>query len=723
MSTLRGISRRNFMRLSLLTSAAFLASCAKAPEPTQAPAGEATEVPVAAVTEAPAAPAAAATEAPASASGAEGMGAHLYGKLEGPTIIRDTSRYPTTFAEAPELAELVQEGKLPPLAERLPDPEDLLVIDPLHEIGEYGGSLHWAFTGVGDGENINRWVTVDKLLFVNYDATEVIPSVAKDWEISEDGREITLYLRKGMKWSDGHPFTADDIIFWWDDIHLNKELNPVPTIFMQVQGELGTVEKVDDYTVVFKFPHPYPLFLEVLSGNAPVGNGLATGGATGGGYVPAHYVKQFHKDYLSEEELEAKVKEGGFDSWRDMLINQCNWRLNPELPVLGPWKVVSPYNTPTAIFERNPYFWAVDTAGNQLPYVDRLVLELAETLEVLNLRAIAGEYDLAHRHLILANLPVFLREQEKGNYTVRLDKGDFGSDVCMYFNQSYEADPEIAKWFRNRDFRRALSLAIDRDQLNEVFWLGMGTPGNATVSEAHPHYPGPGVKELWATFDPDKANEMLDAIGLDKKDAEGFRLRSDGQGRLRLDIYTHAATWMDQTGVMEMVAEQWRRGIGIDAQVKETEYSLMETMTQANEVMIHVRDGVLYDSIFTTPDNMLPLVPTNYMGPLIGRWYATNGEEGMEPDWDPDLLKAMELYRSAAALTAEERIDVGKELMRLAADNVWQIGTVGYSPAVMGIRLVKNYLGNVPERNSMIRAARFPGASHPATYYIKKEQN
>jgi peptide/nickel transport system substrate-binding protein len=718
------------LSLAVTSSAALMTACAKAPEPTQAPATAAPAAPAAtqppaaaAPTTAPkAAPTTAPTVAPTAAA-EQGLGAQLYGKLEGPTIIRDAAQFPKAFAEAPSLAQLVKDGKLPPVADRLPAPEDLMVVKPVHETGKYGGTLRWGFTGPGDGENPNRWVAVDKLLFVKYDATEIIPSVAKDWKISEDGKVITLYLRKGMKWSDGEPFTANDIMFWWTDMHLNKELAPIPTLFMRVKGELGDVAKIDDYTVEFRFPHPYPLFLEVLSGNAPVGNGFALGGATGGGYVPAHYAKLFHKDYVPEAELAAKMKEGGFDSWVVMMGNKLNWRLNPELPVLTPWKCVSPMNTPTFIAERNPYFWAVDSEGNQLPYVDKIQMELAETLEVLNLRAIAGEYDLAHRHLVLTNLPTFIKEQNKGNYTVRLDKGDFGSDVSLYINHSYAADPEIAKWFHNRDFRRALSLGIDRDQLNEVFWLGMGTPGNATVSEAHPHYPGPGVKQLWATLELAKANQMLDAIGLDKKDAEGFRLRTDGKGRLRLDIYSISALWMDMPGVLEMIVEQWRKGIGIDAEVKPTEANLMATMTSANEVMIHVRDGVLYDSIFTTPGNILPVEPTNQMGPLIGRWYSTNGAEGVKPEWDPELLKAMDLYRSAASVSAAERIEIGKELMRLAADNVWQIGTVGYSPAVLGIRLVKNYLGNVPERLSMIRACRFPGASWTPTYYFKELPN
>ena len=170
-----------------------------------------------------------------------------------------------------------------------------------------------------------------------------------------------------------------------------------------------------------------------------------------------------------------KAKAAGFDGWVSYIRNRTNWALNTELPTLGPWKTVSPINTPNWNMERNPYYWAVDTAGNQLPYIDRITMALAENLEVLNLRAVAGEYDLQERHISLPKLPVFIENQKKGGYSVHLDTSQSGADAAMLVNTAYEADPEVSKWLKNRDFRRAISMGFDRDQINEAFWLGIGT--------------------------------------------------------------------------------------------------------------------------------------------------------------------------------------------------------------------------------------------------------
>ena len=191
----------------------------------------------------------------------------------------------------------------------------------------------------------------------------------------------------------------------------------------------------------------------------------------------------------------------------------------------------------------------MDTAGNQLPYIDKVVLTLAENLEVINLRAIAGEYDFQARHLDLGKLPVFIENQQKGGYKLHLDPGDYGGDMIIKFNLSYEADPEIAKWMNTADFRRALALGIDRDQINETFWLGTGTPSSVVPVDSNKYNPGPEYRKLWATLDVKKANEMLDKIGLAKKDAEGYRLRTDGKGRLRIEIMTLGGQFLQFTQI------------------------------------------------------------------------------------------------------------------------------------------------------------------------------
>ena len=273
--------------------------------------------------------------------------------------------------------------------------------------------------------------------------------------------------------------------------------------------------------------------------------------------------------------------------------------------MLSPWKTVTPINTPTWTLERNPYSVFVDTAGNQLPYIDKVVLTLAENLEVLNLRAIAGEYDYASRHVDLGKLPVFIENQQKGNYKVHLDPGDY-CDLIIKFNLNYDADPEIAKWFNTADFRRALSLGIDRDQINETFWLGTGTPGSVVPVDSNKYNPGPQYRKLWATLDVKKANEMLDKIGLAKKDAEGYRLRTDGKGRLRIEIMTLGGQFVQYTQISEMIREQWKK-IGIDLQVQEVERSLALKRTAANEQQLGAWNNDGSEHLFTFPTPRVPL--------------------------------------------------------------------------------------------------------------------
>ncbi|MBI4734700.1 MAG: ABC transporter substrate-binding protein, partial [candidate division NC10 bacterium] len=503
--------------------------------------------------------------------------------------------------------------------------------------------------------------------------------------------------------------------------YLNKDLQPTPNPDFMVNGKPGTLRKRDDYTVVFEFPDPNYLFVDILAGSTAMGGGQATQqhfNRTMGAYMPGHYLKQFHSKYVSREEVDRKAKAAGFDGWVSYIKNRWDWRLNPELPVLGPWKTVSPINTPNWALERNPYYYGVDTQGNQLPYIDRISMTLAENLEVLNLRAIAGQYDLQERHTGLAKLPVFLENRGKGNYDVRLDPALNGSDATLQTNQAYEADPEVAKWLQTRDFRRALSLGIERDQLNETFWLGVGTPGSVAPAESLPYSPGPEWRKKWSTHNPKQANELLDKIGLSKKDGEGYRLRTDGKGRLRLELLTAAGAFIPHTQIAEMIKEQWKK-IGIQADVKEVERSLFFTKIKGNEhqISIWLNDGS--EVLYLFPRHALPVDPVEAMlGHPIADWYASGGAKGKEPK-DPELKKALELFRTAAGKKTQERYKIAQEIWKIMVDNQFSIGTVGQSPAAMGVRIVSKKLGNIPSRQVNAQHARTPCSSHPATFYYK----
>jgi peptide/nickel transport system substrate-binding protein len=543
-----------------------------------------------------------------------------------------------------------------------------------------------------------------------------VPHLAKGWEVTPDGMTWTIFLRKGTKWSDGQPFTAADIMFWYEDLYMNEELNPSRASWMAVKGKQGTVQMVDETTVRFKFEAPYYSFLEEIASLGVAGH-FTRGGEAMGLYAPKHYSKQFHPKYADKAQIEAKAKEAKFDSWALYFKNRNNPKLNVECPTLAPWRPTTPINTPQMQMERNPYYFAVDSDGNQLPYIDKLTFGLAENLEVLNLRAVAGEFDLQVRHIDIAKVPVFKQNQQKGNYSIKFWQWQHGTDAGFFVNQNFDADPEIRKWLTNKDFRIALSLGMDRNQLNEVFWLGLGDPGGVAPGPLSPFYLGPEARKKHSTFDPKTANEMLDKLGLDKKDGEGFRLRADGKGRLVIEVVTVGAAFVNWTGIAQMVAEQWAKSIGIKANVQQLERSLMSTRLENNELQIRVWSNDGSDNPFTYPDHIVAIKPGSAMGPMHGKWWQSGGKVGVKPEGE--LLKQLELIEEGKSVPADKRIALGKQILELAVENVWVIGTVGVSPALLGVVIQSNKMGNVPESIPGSTPGQTPGHARPTTFYFK----
>ena len=643
----------------------------------------------------------------------------LVGKLENPTIVTDPAQWPKKFGEAPALAELVKAGKLPPVEQRLP--QEPMVIKPLRSVGKYGGTWRRGFLGPGDSENGNRVRASDKLLFWDVNGTHIVPNVAKGWETSADGRRTTLFLRKGMKWSDGAPFTADDFMFWYEDMYQNKDLIKSPAPELSANGKPGRVIKVDETTVLFEFDDPHFLFASQLAGDTQVGGGqsrLQSEERELGLYAPAHYLKQFLPKYSSVDSLNEKAKAAGFDNWAQVFKIKSDWRLNPDVPTISAWRMVQPINSQAWVLERNAYFWATDTEGNQLPYLDKVQLTLAENPEVINLRAIAGEYDYMERFIDLAKLPVLLENAARGHYKVHLDPGFNGSDSELKFNFAYRLDPEIQKWFANLEFRRALALGIDREQINEAFFLGLGVTGTPIPADIIPESPGKDWHQRWATLDVAKANAMLDAIGLKKKDAEGFRVRTDNGERLRLQIdvaQTLSPTWPQQA---EMIIQQWR-AIGIWADMRLFERSLFYTRVRndQNQIVLWSNNGSESLYLYTIP--VLPIDPqSSFGGAAYAQWYASNGAAGIKPT-DPELLKGFELLRSAVSQPEERRVQIAQEIWKLLVDQVWSIGMVGQSPAYMGTRVVNERLENVPARTCVSQHCRTPWSGHPEQWYFR----
>jgi len=301
---------------------------------------------------------------------------------------------------------------------------------------------------------------------------------------------------------------------------------------------------------------------------------------------------------------------------------------------------------------------------------------------------------------------------------VHLDPALNGSDANLQINHAYDADPEIAKWLQTRDFRRALSLGIDRDQLNETFWLGVGTAGSVAPAESVPYSPGPEWRKKWSSYNSKQANEFLDRLGLTKKDNEGYRLRTDGKGGIRLELLTAAGSFIPHTQICEMIREQWKK-IGIAANVKEVERNLFYTRIINNEQQISIWGNDGTEVLYLYPRHALPVEPVEaLLGTPIARWYASGGTQGKEPK-DPQLKKALELFRSAAGKKPQERYTIAQEIWKIIVDEQISIGTVGQSPAVMGVRIVSKKLGNIPAREVNAQHARTPCSSHPTTFYFK----
>lgn len=647
------------------------------------------------------------------------MGSALIGTLEGPTVIDDESMWPSSFSEAPQFADLVAAGELPPVAERIG--EDPLVIEPVHEIGQYGGVWRRGFSGPADKWNGYRCCTgTDHVLYWDYTGSTPRPNIAKGWEASADGMSFTLHLRKGMKWSDGEPFTADDFVFWFDHMHNNEELIPVKTSYFQTESGAGTLEKVDDYTVKITFPDPYYLFIDVLAGATHLGGHAYQGPAARGMFAPAHYMRQFHPDFVSQDDLDQMVADEDLDNWVTLFKQKNDWALNPDLPVVTPWKTVIPITDPTWVLERNPYSVWVDTEGNQLPYIDKVIFTVFENLEVHNLRAVAGEYDMQARHVDIQKVPVFLENEEAGQYKLYLDPGDYGSDMQVKINKSFEDDPEIGDLLRNVDFRRALSLGVDRAQISETFFLGIAPPRSVAPVESNECYPGKEYELKWHTFDPDQASALLDGLGYTDKNANGIRMRKDGNGPLTLEITTLGGQFVQYTQIMEAIKGQWE-DIGVGLDVKEVERSLAGQIYRANQHQLAAWNNDGSEHMFTFPGHIFPFAQGSSGGTLLGLWFQSNGEDGMEPQ--PYLKKIMENWRKGFGVPRDERIALCKEVWQLAVDNVNNIGIVGPGPASMGVRIAKTDMGNIPSRHYNSPDGKTPGISRPVTFFWKSAEN
>jgi peptide/nickel transport system substrate-binding protein len=397
-------------------------------------------------------------------------------------------------------------------------------------------------------------------------------------------------------------------------------------------------------------------------------------------------------------------------------LNRNNFYLNPDLPVLSPWNTVQPANGQTWLLERNPYSVWVDTEGNQLPYIDSISHDRVPNNETLNLQAASGQYDLQDRHLDLTKLTVFVQGQKKSGYTIHLDFS-VSCDMALRVNLTYSQDQEIGDWLRTADFRRALSLGIDRQAINQTFFQGLGTPSSIVPGSDNPYFPGESYRNLWDKHDPVKANQLLDGLGLTKKDSNGNRLRKDGTGPLQIEILATSGGSANFQPSADLIRQQWKE-IGILADVRSLEASASVQRALANQVQLWAI-GSGDDDVMVAPNITFPISTVDSgasLGIEYARWFQSGGSSGTKPM--PEMVQIMNLWTQGRSASQDQRIKLGKQIWQIMAEEVFQIGVMGPGP-LLGVRLVKDTLGNVPNRLIQTSVLRSGENGLPPSYYFK----
>lgn len=529
------------------------------------------------------------------------------------------------YNEAPMLADKVAAGELPPVAERLP--ENPVVTAPVEMVGKYGGTLRTA-TWWPEAGNVQLFFAVDAPIKWKADLTGYEAGLAESYEWSEDGMTFTLHLRPGLKWSDGEPYTTADWQFWWEDMAKNEDIKwrTVPGYLRKSDGTPIDMEFPDETTVVWKSDQPLWI--------APFYMAQGFWEFAGPMMKPAHYLKQFHPTYTEGatfEELEAKDK----------------WYENPDFPCLFAWCNSARAEDGTSLtFSRNPYFWRVDTEGNQLPYIDEIYTEIVSDEQVRVLNCSQGKYDAVFRACGGPNDIPFLAEQAEAGGYVMLDGWMNGAGAWPGYmvNQYYvaggknyaddtpEMAAEIRALLRDKRFRQALSHGLDRNRLIEVVWNGIGDPKGATISPQSWHFAsteGQAVYNEWAAAYADlnieTANMLLDEVGMVDADGDGWRDLPSGEPFIMtVDVTDWGGSLKVQTDSASEAEAQWETNLKIQVEIKNLQ-GQPDVDTRTNEGYYMLRGAHISEiDIWTYPDWIFPIV-NRYVFPLEGRYYATGG--------------------------------------------------------------------------------------------------
>ena len=608
--------------------------------------------------------------------------------------------------EAQTLAKLVGEGKLPALAQRVSANPMVIRAD---QVGSYGGSLRRGLRGSADHNGILRLVGNQGLVRWNLAFTEVMPNVAHKWDVNANSTEFTFHLRRGMKWSDGKPFTADDILFSIEDCAKNSELYKSVPSTLVIANKPCQVTKIDEVTVKFSFASPYALFLEQMA--TPLGQYPTL--------FPKHYCSQFHPKYNPKAAEQAKA--ANMSDWAALFRAKCGdieiparWG-NVEKPTLDPWVVTEAYTggATRVVMERNAYFWQVDQNGQQLPYIDRLTFSIAQDVESLMLDALSGKLDIQERHIdSLQNKPTLSQNMQKGGYRLVELIASGAQQVQIYLNLTHK-DPKMREMFSNKQFRQALSLGINRKEIIDVVYLGQSEAYQTGPRPGHPWYHEKLARQF-TQHDVKQANDILDKIGYSRRDAQKFRLRPDGQ-RVFFSVDVIPTLYPDAVDTLELVKRHWAE-IGVDMKVNTIERALYYTRGDSNDHDAAVWPGPGgLDPMLDARDYFAQHTQGSRYAIPWTQWYVSGGKDGQEP---PESQKRrMKLYDDARA-TADmnRRGALMKQVFDLTAD---AFETIGVCLAVNAFGIVRNNLQNVPKAYPNAWSWPNPGPALPQQFFFR----
>jgi peptide/nickel transport system substrate-binding protein len=587
---------------------------------------------------------------------------------------------------------LLAERGLPPVSDRLPN--DPVVIAPYQAVGQYGGAVRLIT------EDVPMFVSPEGLFTISPDLKTILPNLAASHTLSKDGRQLTVRLRPGLKWSDGEPLTAADFLFALNDLQLNPAFQPIlpPELIgvsLRAEGPL---------TLVYSFTRPSPLFINNLA-QLPERY-----------LVPKHYFEQFHPDYTDLNIIEARLEALGFLNWQSFVTAAVLQRRNQELvhqPTMRAFRPVS--FTPTMTrYERNPYYFKIDPEGQQLPYVDVIEAEDVGDTAVAVAKVSTGQFDFAGFRLPTQDIPLLKLGERGGGIEVKIWHRLHGSDLALEMNFNHP-DSGLSNLFRDVRFRRALSLAINRDEMNKIIYFGHGTPRQVTVIPDSDYFE-PEFATAYTHYDVEAAIRLLDDLGLNDIDGDGWRELPDGRPFIPTVEYVDTETPKQIS--MELISSYWQ-AVGIDVRLRLIDRGLQLARAMSNEfVMTLWHADRTTDILFPgNPDFWVPrkITASLAMWSEWSRWYLTGGEQG-----DPPPAEIIRLQNLAEELTTtldpQRRVQLGKQILAANAENLWTIGTVGLAPQPV---VVSRRLKNVADEGLWGWDIRGTMPYHPATWYLQ----